>query len=217
MLSTSKILLFFVILGAVNIMVLLIIKNKSRYIKVEKRERCKKGDIRVLNYDDEDLLCMVDNDLEFRYGYGCSDLEVFKNMKITHRNMYTLLWFDTEMQNGGLGEYIFSVSNITMDYLGKALEDVKALELLKEYKRFMENNNIIEAINNINKRSVEEYSEFMSKFDFSNFNNLYEKIDLRLFMANYIRDNIIDFSDLSEEEIRILKEMDEEQKLMENN
>ena len=57
----------------------------------------------------------------------------------------------------------------------------------------------------------------MSKFDFSNFNNLYEKIDLRLFMANYIRDNIIDFSDLSEEEIRILKEMDEEQKLMENN
>lgn len=214
---TSKILLFFVILGAVNIIILLIIKNKSRSIKVEKREKCKKGDIRVLNYDDEDLLCMVDNDLEFRYGYGCSDLEVFKNMKITHRNMYTLLWFDTEMQNGGLGEYIFSVSNITMDYLGKALEDVKALELLKEYKRFMENNNIIEAINNINKRSVEEYSEFMSKFDFSNFNNLYEKIDLRLFMANYIRDNIIDFSDLSEEEIRILKEMDEEQKLMENN
>ena len=212
---TSKILLFFVILGAVNIIILLIIKNKSRSIKVEKREKCKKGDIRVLNYDDEDLLCMVDNDLEFRY--GCSDLEVFKNMKITHRNMYTLLWFDTEMQNGGLGEYIFSVSNITMDYLGKALEDVKALELLKEYKRFMENNNIIEAINNINKRSVEEYSEFMSKFDFSNFNNLYEKIDLRLFMANYIRDNIIDFSDLSEEEIRILKEMDEEQKLMENN
>lgn len=214
---TSKILLFFVILGAVNIIILLIIKNKSRSIKVEKREKCKKGDIRVLNYDDEDLLCMVDNDLEFRYGYGCSDLEVFKNMKITHRNMYTLLWFDTEMQNGGLGEYFFSVSNITMDYLGKALEDVKALELLKEYKRFMENNNIIEAINNINKRSVEEYSEFMSKFDFSNFNNLYEKIDLRLFMANYIRDNIIDFSDLSEEEIRILKEMDEEQKLMENN
>ena len=122
---TSKILLFFVILGAVNIITLLIIKNKSRSIKVEKREKCKKGDIRVLNYDDEDLLCMVDNDLEFRY--GCSDLEVFKNMKITHRNMYT----------------------------------------------------------------------------FSNFNNLYEKIDLRLFMANYIRENIVDFSDLSEEEKKI--------------
>lgn len=217
MLSTSKILLFFVILGAVNIMVLLIIKNKSRYIKVEKRERCKKGDIRVLNYDDEDLLCMVDNDLEFRYGYGCSDLEVFKNMKKTHRNMYTLLWFDTEMQNGGLGEYFFNVSNITMDYLEKALEDVKALELFKAYKQFMENNDIIEGINNINKRSVEEYSEFMSEFDFSNFNNLYEKINLRLFMANYIRENIVDFSDLSEEELKILREMEEEQKLIENN
>lgn len=214
---TSKILLFFVILGAVNIIILLIIKNKSRSIKVEKREKRKKGDIRVLNYDDEDLLCMVDNDLEFRYGYGCSDLEVFKNMKITHRNMYTLLWFDTEMQNGGLGEYFFNVSNITMDYLEKALEDVKALELFKEYKRFMENNNVIEAINNINKRSVEEYSEFMSKFDFSNFNNLYEKIDLRLFMANYIRENIVDFSDLSEEELKILREIEEEQNLIENN
>ena len=75
---TSKILLFFVILGAINIIILLVIKNKSRSIKVEKKEKRKKGDIRVLNYDDEDLLCMVDNDLEFKYGYGCSDLEVFK-------------------------------------------------------------------------------------------------------------------------------------------
>ena len=205
---TSKILLFFVILGAINIIILLVIKNKSRSIKVEKKEKRKKGDIRVLNYDDEDLLCMVDNDLEFKYGYGCSDLEVFKNMKTTHRNMYTLLWFDTEMQNGGLGEYFFNVSNITMNYLEKALEDVKALELFKEYRQFMEKNNVIEAINYINKRSVEEYS---------NFNNLYEKIDLRLFMANYIRENIVDFSDLSEEELKILREMEEEQKLIENN
>jgi len=104
-----------------------------------------------------------------------------------------------------------------MNYLEKALEDVKALELFKEYRKFMENNNVIEAINHINKRSVEEYSEFMSEFDFSNFNNLYEKIDLRLFMANYIRENIVDFSDLSEEELKILREMEEEQKLIENN
>lgn len=214
---TNKILLFFVILGAVNIIILLIIKNKSRARKVEEKEKYKKGDIKVLNYDDEDLLCMVENDLEFKYGYGCIDLEVFRNMKITHRNIYTLLWFDTEMQNGGLGEYFFSISNVTMGYLEKAFENVKAIELLEGYKEFMGLNNVEKAINNINKRSVEEYSKFMSEFDFSNFNNLYKKIDLRLFMANYIRDNIIDFSDLSEEEIRILKEMDEEQKLMENN
>ena len=36
-------------------------------------------------------------------------------------------------------------------------------------------------------------------------------------MANYIRENIVDFSDLSEEELKILREMEEEQKLIENN
>lgn len=213
----NKILLIFVILGAVNIIILLIIKSKSKSRKIEEKETRKKGDIRVLSYDDEDLICMVDNDLELRYGYGCNDLEVFENMKITHKNVYTLLWFDTEMKNGGLGEYFFSISNITMNYLEKAFEDVKALELLESYKILIEKNDIEEGISHINKRSVEEYSLFMSKFDFSNFNDLYEQTGLRSLIANYIRNNIIDFSDLSEEELRILKEMEEEQKLMENN
>lgn len=213
----NNILLIFVILGAVNIIILLITRSKSKSIKFGEKEKGKKGDIRVLSYDDEDLICMVDNDLELRYGYGCNDLEIFKNMKTTHRNVYTLLWFDTEMKNGGLGEYFFSISNITMNYLEKAFEDIKALELLDSYKMFIDKNNIEEGINHINKRSVEEYSLFMSKFDFSKFNDLYEQTDLRSLIVNYIRDNIIDFSDLSEEELRILKEMEEEQKLMENN
>lgn len=213
----NKILLIFVILGAINIIILLIIKGKSKSKKIEEKETRKKGDIRVLSYDDEDLICMVENDLELKYGYGCNDLAVFQNMKITHKNVYTLLWFDTEMKNGGLGEYFFSISNVTMSYLEKAFEDVKALELLESYRIFINKNNIEEGISHINKRSVEEYSLFMSKFDFSKFNDLYEKTDLRLLIANYIRSNIIDFSDLSEEELRILKEMEEEQKLMENN
>lgn len=213
----NKILLFFVILGAVNIIVLLIIKSKSKLVKVEEEEKRKKGDIRVLSYDDENLICMVENDLEREYGYECNELKVFENMKLTHRNVYTLLWFDTEMHNGGLGEYLFSVSNVTIGYLEQAFEDIKALELLKSYKKFVEKNNIIKAINNINKRSVEEYFQFMSKFDFSCFNDLYEKTDLRLLIANYIRNNIIDFSDLSEEELSILKEIEQEEKLRVNN
>lgn len=213
----NKILLIFVILGAINIIILLIVKGKSKFQNVEEKETRKKGDIRVLSYDDEDLICMVDNDLELKYGYGCNDLEVFENMKITHKNVYTLLWFDTEMKNGGLGEYFFSISNITMKYLEKAFEDIKALELLEGYKIFIEKNDIEEGISHIIKRNVEEYSLFMSNFDFSKFNDLYEQIDLRLLIANYIRDNIIDFSDLSEEELRILKEVEEEQKLMDNN
>lgn len=213
----NKILLIFVTLGAINIIILLIIKGKLKSKKIEQKETRKKGDIRVLSYDDEDLICMVENDLELKYGYGCNDLAVFQNMKITHKNIYTLLWFDTEMKNGGLGEYFFSISNVTMNYLEKAFEDIKALELLESYKIFINKNNIEEGISNINKRSVEEYSIFMSKFDFSKFNDLYERTDVRLLIANYIRDNIIDFSDLSEEEVRILKEMEEEQNLMENN
>lgn len=211
----NKILLVFVILGAINIIILLVIKSKSKLIKTEEKQKSKNGDIRVLNYEDEDLICMADNDLELKYGYGCSDLEVFENMKLTHRNVYTLIWFDTEMQSGGLGEYFFNISNITMNYLEKALDDVNALELLESYKLFIQDSNIIDAINNISGRNVEEYCKFMDKFDFSNFNKLYEKTDLRSLMANYIRNNIVDFSDLSEEELRILKEIEEE--LMENN
>lgn len=206
----SNILLFFVILGAVNIIILLIIKSKAKSMKSKESTKTKIHDIRVLNYDDEDLICMVDNNLELEYGYGCSDKAVYENMKKSHRNIYTLLWFETEMENGGLGEYLFNLSNITMDYIVEAFKDIGAFDLLEKYNQFIKENNIEEAISQINKRNVEEYSIFMSQFDFSKFDSLYKTIDLRSLMANYIRKNIMDFSDLNEKELKILKEIEEE-------
>lgn len=212
----EKILLIFVILGAIEIIFLLILKNKSKASKRKDEEKSKSHDIKILSYDDEDLVCMVDNNLELEYGYRCEDKETYKNMKKTHRNIYIIIWFETEMENGGLGEYLFNPSNITMDYLQEALKDIEAFDLSKEYKKFVEENNITNSINKIKKRNVQEYSQFMSQFDFSYFNNLYKITNLRKLMADYIRKNIVDFSDLSEEELRILKEIDEEN-LSDNN
>lgn len=212
----EKILLIFVILGAIEIIFLLILKNKSKASKRKDEEKSKSHDIKILSYDDEDLVCMVDNNLELEYGYRCEDKETYKNMKKTHRNIYIIIWFETEMENGGLGEYLFNPSNITMDYLQEALRDIEAFDLSKEYKKFVEENNITNSINKIKKRNVQEYSQFMSQFDFSYFNNLYKITNLRKLMADYIRKNIVDFSDLSEEELRILKEIDEEN-LSDNN
>ena len=212
----EKILLIFVILGAIEIIFLLILKNKSKASKRKDEEKSKSHDIKILSYDDEDLVCMVDNNLELEYGYRCEDKETYKNMKKTHRNIYIIIWFETEMENGGLGEYLFNPSNITMDYLQEALRDIEAFDLSKEYKKFIEENNIANSINKIKKRNVQEYSQFMSQFDFSYFNNLYKITNLRKLMADYIRKNIVDFSDLSEEELRILKAIDEEN-LSDNN
>lgn len=212
----EKILLIFVILGAIEIIFLLILKNKSKASKRKDEEKSKSHDIKILSYDDEDLVCMVDNNLELEYGYRCEDKETYKNMKKTHRNIYIIIWFETEMENGGLGEYLFNPSNITIDYLQEALRDIEAFDLSKEYKKFIEENNIANSINKIKKRNVQEYSQFMSQFDFSYFNNLYKITNLRKLMADYIRKNIVNFSDLSEEELRILKEIDEEN-LSDNN
>ena len=212
----EKILLIFVILGAIEIIFLLILKNKSKASKRKDEEKSKSHDIKILSYDDEDLVCMVDNNLELEYGYRCEDKETYKNMKKTHRNIYIIIWFETEMENGGLGEYLFNPSNITMDYLQEALMDIEAFDLSKEYKKFIEENNIANSINKIKKRNVQEYSQFMSQFDFSYFNNLYKITNLRKLMADYIRKNIVNFSDLSEEELRILNEIDEEN-LSDNN
>lgn len=212
----EKILLIFVILGAIEIIFLLILKNKSKASKRKDEEKSKSHDIKILSYDDEHLVCMVDNNLELEYGYRCEDKETYKNMKKTHRNIYIIIWFETEMENGGLGEYLFNPSNITMDYLQEALMDIEAFDLSKEYKKFIEENNIANSINKIKKRNVQEYSQFMSQFDFSYFNNLYKITNLRKLMADYIRKNIVNFSDLSEEELRILKEIDEEN-LSDNN
>lgn len=214
---SNKILLLFVILGLINIIILSIIKVKSKYKEDKQKENYNMSRISVLNYNNEDLICMVDSDLELKYGYECSDLETFENMKINHRNVYTLLWFDREMKNGGLGEYLFSTSNITMNYLRKSLENVGALKLLKNYTSFIKENHIEDEINNIEKRNVEEYTKFMNKFDFSKFNDSYEKVNLRSLIADYIRANIIDFYDLSEEELTILKEMNKQEKLISNN
>ena len=212
----EKILLIFVILGTIEIIFLLILKNKSKASKRKDEEKSKSHDIKILSYDDEDLVCMVDNNLELEYGYRCEDKETYKNMKKTHRNIYIIIWFETEMENGGLGEYLFNPSNITIDYLQEALRDIEAFDLSKEYKKFIEENNIANSINKIKKRNVQEYSQFMSQFDFSYFNNLYKITNLRKLMADYIRKNIVNFSDLSEEELRILKAIDEEN-LSDNN
>ena len=212
----EKILLILVILGAIEIIFLLILKNKSKASKRKDEEKSKSHDIKILSYDDEDLVCMVDNNLELEYGYRCEDKETYKNMKKTHRNIYIIIWFETEMENGGLGEYLFNPSNITMDYLQEALRDIEAFDLSKEYKKFIEENNIVNSINKIKKRNVQEYSQYMRQFDFSYFNNLYKITNLRKLMADYIRKNIVNFSDLSEEELRILKEIDEEN-LSDNN
>lgn len=207
----NKLLLCFVILGAVNIIILLIIKSKSKSNKNKKESDIqKKNSIRFFNYDDEDLLCMVDNSLELEYGYACTDKNVFEKMNKPHRNVYSLLWFDTEMKSGGIGDYLFSFSNITMNYISEAFESIGAMDILEGYKKLLEENNILEAVSQIKIRSVDEYSHFMSQFDFSEFNELYIKKDLRQLIANYIRKNICDFTDLSEEERNILKEMEED-------
>lgn len=208
---TNKLLLIFVILGAVNIIILLIIKSKSKSNKNKKDANLKKkSGIKAFSYDDEDLVCMVDNNLELEYGYACTDKDVFEQMNEPHRNVYSLLWFDTEMKSGGVGDYLFSSSNITMDYIAEAFESVGAKDILEGYKKLLEENNILEAVSQIKIRSVDEYSHFMSQFDFSEFNELYIKRDLRPLIANYIRQNICDFTDLSEEEHNILKEMEED-------
>ena len=147
----EKILLIFVILGAIEIIFLLILKNKSKASKRKDEEKSKSHDIKILSYDDEHLVCMVDNNLELEYGYRCEDKETYKNMKKTHRNIYIIIWFETEMENGGLGEYLFNPSNITMDYLQEALMDIEAFDLSKEYKKFIEENNIANSINKIKK------------------------------------------------------------------
>ena len=71
----EKILLIFVILGAIEIIFLLILKNKSKASKRKDEEKSKSHDIKILSYDDEDLVCMVDNKLEIEYGYRCEEKE----------------------------------------------------------------------------------------------------------------------------------------------
>ena len=50
----EKILLIFVILGAIEIIFLLILKNKSKASKRKDEEKSKSHDIKILSYDDED-------------------------------------------------------------------------------------------------------------------------------------------------------------------
>ncbi|MEG1408927.1 MAG: hypothetical protein RSD36_03705 [Terrisporobacter sp.] len=217
---TRNLLLFFVIIGGINIVILLLIKSKTKKnndkIKGKEIKHKKSSGIRALNCDDDELICMVDNNLELQYGYEFSDKEVFEDMIEPHRNIYILIWFDREVVSGGLGEYFFGVSNITKGYIEEALEDVGALNTLDRYKDFLLENNVEEELKNINKRSVEEYSNFMSKFDFSQFNDFYNHDSIEKLMASYIRKNICEFSDLSDEELKILDEINREVEVEQN-
>lgn len=208
----NKLLLVFVVIGAINIIILLIIKSRVKKIKTQNEivENKSTRGIRALNYNDDELICMAENILELKYGYECTDEEILKNMKKTHRNVYILRWFDKEVVSGGIGDYFFSVGNVTRNYIEDALEDIGEIDVLNKYKEILLNNNIDEKIQNIHKRSVEEYSVFMSGFDFTSFNQSYNHINMEILIANYIRKNICDFSDLSEEEIKIWEEINKE-------
>lgn len=208
----NKLLLVFVVIGAVNIIILLIIKSKAKKIKTQSEivENKSTRGIRALNYNDDELICMAENVLELQYGYECTDENILKNMKISHRNVYILRWFDKEVVSGGIGDYFFSVGNVTRHYIEEALEDIGGFDVLNKYKEILCNNDLEGKIKNICKRSVEEYSVFMSGLDFTSFDESYDHINMEILIANYIRKNICDFSDLSEEEIKIWEEINNE-------
>lgn len=211
----QKLLLVLVVLGAVNIVLLLIIKSKAKKSKENQNVKNKnqideKSSIKVLNYEDEDLICMVENNLELDYGYECTDENTFENMNKYHRNIYSLLWFDKEIINGGLGEYFFGYSNITMKYIEEALNDIGDYETLSKYKEVLLNNDVENAITSISKRNVEEYTQFMSQFDFVKFNDYYNHKNIDNMIAKYIRKNICEFSTLTEEDLNIWNEISRE-------
>lgn len=112
--------------------------------------------------------------------------------------IYTLYWYDLEVQNGGLCQYFVNSSRMTAPYLSEALAAVGAEGYRQEFEAFVQTNGIeVTDLSGFAIADAKEFAERNARFPFDAFDDgyyaRYEREPLNGKMTAYIRQHLAAF------------------------
>lgn len=90
------------------------------------------------------------------------------------RTVYTLYWYDLEVQNGGLCQYFVNSSRITAPYLPEALTAVGAEEYRKDFETFVRRNALdVTDLSSFQIQDVDQFAAQNARYPFDAFDEEY--------------------------------------------
>lgn len=159
------------------------IKNMRRANRIRKTDRNE-----LLNLSDEDFY-------ETIFQYVCEGVVIdINDTSITNeqRNVYSLLTFEMEINNGGLCQFFVNSSRECAPFISDALTAIGETKIKNLYNQFVIDNSIdLNDLSSFAISSIDEYSEQVERFDFDSFDDkYYEDSNIHQLIINYARNNI---------------------------
>lgn len=130
---------------------------------------------------------------------GDYDKAELKTVAQPLRVVYTVFWYQIEVNNGGLCQYFANHSAVTAPYLEQALYEVGAKKHLDLFHRFVTENGIdVRDLSSFKLERVEDFEEQEKRYPFDQFDDAFyaleeEKERLSDALACYIRQHLTDF------------------------
>lgn len=126
------------------------------------------------------------------------DEEELAAMSEPQRMMYTVLWYQAEVNNGGLCQYFVNSSSMTAPYLEEALNVIGADAHLELFHRFVTENGIdVNDLDSFRIESADEFEEQLARYPFEAFDDSYYELErygcLDELCSAYIQAHIEDF------------------------
>lgn len=114
------------------------------------------------------------------------------------RTLYTLYWYDLEVQNGGLCQYFVNSSRMTAPYLPEALTAVGAEGYRQDFECFVQENGIDTAdLSSFAIQDAKEFAHQNERYPFDAFDEgyyrRYEREPLNAKLTAYIRQQLAAF------------------------
>lgn len=130
------------------------------------------------------------------------DKEEFVALSHPQQVMYTVLWYQSEVDNGGLCQYLFNLGHITASSLLDALKEIGANEYHDLLEKFVTKNGIdLNDSDRFYYTEMEvferEFNEYYEKYPFEEFDTTFYEMEaqesLLPLCAAYIRTHMNDF------------------------
>lgn len=158
------------------------IKNMRKATKLRKL-----GKEAILALDEEEFYevayCLCNDTI-----YDIHDQNINHNTVLA----YSLLCFETEVNNGGLCQFFVNSSSECAPFMVEAFETIGAEGLKQLYEKFIQENQIdVSDLSSFKITSVDEYEAQTNRFDFDSFDDaFYENEDFHQQVIKYCRDHI---------------------------
>ncbi len=131
----------------------------------------------LLKLTDQELYdVMIDNiDEEVDDFDDCETLETYSWAK---RVFYTVVWFSSEVNNGGLCQYFVNSSRYTAPYVQDALHAIGAKKYLSLLNQFIEANAIdLNDLDSFIIEDIEEFEEQAERYPFDDFDDAFYALE----------------------------------------